>query len=138
MRYDVSAIHPIADNVKVKLDKHNPHGFKVEGGNDSESQESGILVELPDNMFWLGFHSFAFENSFSEEGLKMLAQVRKYYEALLGKRVYWESFQDSGRRIKEGEDEYVLLKLTDIIAHSEPDVKVKTVTDIRRAGSFKA
>lgn len=132
----MSAIHPIADNVKVKLDRQNPHGFKVEGGKDNESRESGLLVEMPDNMFWLGYHSFAFENSFGNS--PGLTTIHDYYNRLMGKRVYWESFQDSGRRIKEGEDEYVLLKITDIIAYSDPEVRAKTVTDIRRAGSFKA
>lgn len=131
----MSSIHPLADNVKVKLDPENAHGFRPTG-EQSTSKESGILVELPGGMSWLGFHSFAFEASLGD--VELLKGISKFYESLKGKRVYWESFQDSGRRIKDGEDEYVLLKLTDIIAYSEPGVKAKTMTDLRRGGSFKA
>ena len=129
-------IHALADNVKIKLDKSNPHGFKASGEATNESQESGILVELPDITNWIGMHSFAFERSFLAK--IDISDLLEEYKKLIGKRVYYESFQDSGRRIKEGDDEFVFLKLTDIIAYSDADVKAKTVSDVRRAGSFKA
>jgi co-chaperonin GroES (HSP10) len=132
----MSSIRPLADNVKVKLDPDNKHGFKAAGEQGPTSKESGILVALPEGMSWLGYHSFAFEASLGDKSL--LDAILKFYGTLKGKRVYWESFQDSGRRIKEGDDEFVLLKLTDIIAYSDADVKAKTMTDIRRGGSFKA
>lgn len=127
------AISPIADNVKIKLDAADPHGFS---GGESQSKESGILVDLPNGLKWLGFHSFAFEDSLANE--MVLDDIMSFYRGLIGKRVYWESFQDSGRRIKDGDDEFVILKITDIIAFSEPNTKAKTITDIRRTGSFKA
>lgn len=126
-------MQPLADNVKVRLDQPDPHGFS---GGESTNKESGILVEMPKFSAWIGFHSFAFEKSFANGG--DLSDVFRKYGELVGQRVYWESFQDSGRRFKEGEDEYVILKLTDIIGTSSPDVRVKTVTDVRRSGSFKA
>lgn len=129
-----SALHPISDNIKVRIDPPNRHGFK--GGDESIAGESGVVVEMPVISGWLGFHSFAFENSFDNGGALEEA-LTKYGELLMGKRVFWESFQDSGRRIKEGDEEFVFLKLTDIIAYSDDvDVKAKTVNDARRAGSF--
>lgn len=127
-------IHPVGDQIKVKLTNTDAHGFS---GGESKSVENGIAVEMPEHLAWFGFHSFAFENSFGN-GSNALQDMWELYNGFIGKRVYWESLQDSGRRIKVGEDEFVLLKMTDIIAYSEPDVKAKTVTDVRRSGSFNA
>lgn len=127
-------IHPVFDQVKVKLDAADPHGFS---GGESKSVESGILVEMPAITGWIGYHSFAFEDSYGAGG-RNLELIESVAKLMMNKRVFWESHQDSGRRMKVGEDEFVLLKLTDIMAYSEPDVKAKTVTDVRRAGSFSA
>lgn len=129
-----SALHPISDNIKVKVDAPDPHGFS---NGESVAGESGIVVEFPSLTAWLGFHSFAFEESFNSHNA--IDVMGTFERLLLGKRVYWESFQDSGRRMQVDGEEFVLLKLTDIIAYSDdPDLKVKFVTDARRAGSFSA
>lgn len=127
------AFSPVADNVKVRLDPADPHGFS---GGDSTSKETGILVEVPTQMRWVGFHSFAFEKSFGAL-MDLDDMLKEVYRPMIGKRVMWESYQESGRRFKEGDDEYVLIKLTDIIAVGEPEDKATTVTDVRRAGGFK-
>lgn len=131
----MSQLHPISDNIKVKVDAADPHGFS---NGESVAGESGVVVEMPTLTAYIGFHSFAFEHSFGNgESLKLF--LDEYEKVLMGKRVFWESFQDSGRRIKEGDDEFVFLKLTDIIAYSDDvNVKAKTVTDSRRSGSFSA
>lgn len=124
----------MADQVKVRLDKADAHGFS---GGEAQSQESGVLVEMPDRLMWLGYHSFAFESSLEDPDL--MDEVYKYYATFVGKKIVWEAMQESGRRFKEGDEEYVLLKITDILAYDD-DVKskIKVVTDVRRAGSFKA
>lgn len=131
----MSQLRPISDNIKVKVDAPDPHGFS---NGESVAGESGVVVEFPKITAWIGFHSFAFEDSYlnAEKNLDLL---ENYKELLMGKRVFWESFQDSGRRIKEGDEEFVFLKLTDIIAYSnDVNIKAKTVTDVRRSGSFTA
>lgn len=127
----MSSIMPVGDTFKVKLDAADPHGFS--GGEGSRS-ESGIAIALPASLAWLGYHSFAFDASFSNhDGLK---EVYELYSGFIGKRVFWESLQGAGRRIKDGEDEFVFLKLTDIIAVGEPDSKAKHIKDYGKAGSF--
>lgn len=126
-----TAIQPVGDTIKVLLDAADPHGFS--GGEGSRS-ESGIAVALPASLAWVGYHSFAFDASFgNEDDLKDIYQL---YSGFIGKRVFWESLQGAGRRIKDGEDEFVFLKLTDIIAVGDPESKAKHIKDYGKAGSF--
>lgn len=130
-----SQLHPMFDTIKVKVDPPDKYGFS---NGESVAGESGVVVEISEFIAWIGFHSFAFEESFMD-GSKLAEFAEKLIDRLHGKRVFWESFQDSGRRIKEGDNEFVFLKITDIIAYSDNvDVKAKTVNDARRAGSFQA
>lgn len=126
----MSQLHPVGDTMMVKLDRVDPHGF----GKTKEHSEHGIAVEMPGTLAWVGYHSFAFDASFGNE--MDLKEVFDLYSGFIGKRVFWESLQGAGRRIKDGEDEYVFLKLTDIIAVGPPDSKAEHIKEVGRAGSF--
>lgn len=124
-------IHPVNDRFKVKVDT-DKYGF---GGDENKGHESGVVVEVPDTLIYLGFHSFAFEDSIMNEA--KLKKIQEYYNQFKGKRIFWEAYQDRGRRIKEGEDEYVYLQMTDLLAYSdETDVEAYNIED-SRAGGFK-
>jgi hypothetical protein len=123
------ALHPTNDRFKVKVDNKDEYNF---GLDETQSVENGVVVEVPDVMIYLSFHSFAFERSFAGEKLK---EIHEYYKSFLGKRIYWETFQDKGRRIKEGDDEFVFLQMTDLLAYSDPEDTAETVKDTRN-GSF--
>lgn len=121
---------PVNDKVKVKI-MVNEFGF----GEEEIGAECGIVVEVPDELIYFGFHSFAFESSLASKS--QLDKVLSFYQKLKGKLVYWESLQDRGRRFKEGKDEFVLLNMSDIIAYSD-DVnnKATIVKQVGSAGSF--
>lgn len=104
--------HPFGDQVKVLVDSDS-FGF----GGAKKGVESGVVVEVPDKLIYLGFHSFAFENSF--DNAKALKETREFYAKLLSKKVFWESFQDRGRRFVEGKDEFVYIKMTDILFYAD-------------------
>lgn len=116
-------MRPVNDSIKVRIDDKNEYGF---GGDDSGVADSGIVVDVPDVMFYLGLHSSVIEKSFLHDGLQ---QILDSFEQLKGKRVYWTSLQERGNVIKEGEETFAIMKMTDIIAVSEPDdigVNVRT------------
>ena len=122
------ALHPVNDRFKVKVDQQR---FKAE----TSGAETGIVVEVPDILIYLSFHSFAFEASITSPGT--MQRVQEYYNKFLGKRIYWEALQDRGRMIKEGEDEYVYLQMTDLLAYADDtDDKAEIVSSIGSAGSF--
>lgn len=125
------SVHPLNDRIKVKLDKDE---FNLE--NDQGGAEMGIVVEVPNAVAYLGFHSFAFENSLVNKDVS--TEIVDLYNNLMGKRVYWEKLQDSGRHLVEGDGtEYVFLQMTDVLAYSD-DVndKSKIVASTAAAGSF--
>lgn len=124
------ALHPVNDRFKVQVDS-DLYGFN---GEDTKGSETGIVVEVPDMLIYLSFHSFAFERSFDSEKLD---QIREYYNQFLGKRIYWESFQDRGRRIKEGNKEFVYLQMTDLLAYSDEVEEEAYAVEDSRSGSFK-
>lgn len=124
--------HVTGDQCKVRIEED-----KYNFGPGKNSREFGILVELPKKLHWLGYHSFAFEESFvSAEKLdEILAHFKKY----LGKPVMWEMQQDRGRKFKEGDATYVYLKLTDVIgyADSEADMEEHEADEeVGKSGSF--
>lgn len=124
------AIHPVNDRFKVKSDTSE---YKFIG--ESGSSETGVVIEIPDVLLYLSFHSFAFEDSIAND--EKLEKIQKYYNQFLGKRIFWESFQDKGRRLKEPDGEYVYLQMTDILCYSDDvDVKAQLVEDTR-SGGFK-
>jgi co-chaperonin GroES (HSP10) len=123
-------LKPFGDKIKVKIEK-DEFGF----GGEVANTESGIVLEVPDKIAYFGFHSFAFESSLSNDDV--LEKVLKFYQDLKGKTVYWESLQDRGRRFKEGDEEFVILNMSDIIAYSD-DVnnKASVVNQAGSAGTF--
>lgn len=127
------AVHPFGDQIKVLLDKDE---FNFSGGEEGTRSETGVVVEIPEEMLYIGFHSFAFENSYGDP-TSLLKVVSWLKESVLARRVYWQSIQDSGRHIVDGDNEYVLLKITDIIAvDDDVDNKARIVSNIGKSGSF--
>lgn len=127
------AWHPSGDECKVKV-TGDKYGF----GPAKVGKEVGILVELPEKLFWFGKHSLVVEESFMAE--EKLGKLLSHYQKHLNKPVAWESLQDRGRHFKEGDSEYVYLKLSDIIAVADriEDLETTEMTDDARAsgGSF--
>ena len=124
------AIHPLNDRLKIKVDADE---FDL---NDKKSLiETGIVVEIPDNMLYLSFHNFGFEDSIANEN--KLEKILTFYNQMLGKRVYWEKLQDSGRHIKEEDGEYIYLQMTDVLAYADKtDEKAEVVNSLSSSGSF--
>lgn len=124
------ALHPVNDRFKVKITK-DEYGF----GDENPGAESGIVVEVPDMLIYLSFHSFAFEKSLDNPGA--MTEIQKYYEQFKGKRIYWEKLQDRGRMISEEDGDYVYLQMTDLLAYSDSvDDKATIVDQTGSAGSF--
>jgi hypothetical protein len=124
------ALHPVNDRLKVEV-ATNEFGFNEESG----GTETGIVVEVPDMLIYLSFHSFAFENSIMNES--NLKKIQSYYNQFLGKRIYWEMLQDRGRKIKEGEKEFVYLQMTDLLAYSDDtEDNAQVINQVGSAGSF--
>jgi len=121
---------PFNDKILIKVDT-NEYGF----GDATIKREKGVVVEVPDEMIYLGFHSFSFEQSIANKDI--LKDVLAFYTKLKGKTVFWESLKDSGRHFKIGNDEYVLLNMTDIIGYSDDkNINVEAVDQTGSAGSF--
>lgn len=102
-------------------------GFGAEQG----KVENGILVELPRALPYFGFHSFAFESSYASWDIN--DEILEHYKPLVGKRVYWTALSERGMVLKSDKT-YALIKLTDIIASSEPGVEAVQVI----SGEFRA
>lgn len=124
-------LRPFNDKLLVEV-KSDPYGFE---GESSSRKESGVVVDVPESMIYLAFHSFAFEQSIAND--EILGKVQAFYASLKGKTVIWESLKDSGRHFKEGDREYVLLNMTDVIAYSDSeDSDIQIVDQTGAAGSF--
>lgn len=122
-------MHPDNDKIKIRISKDQ---FKLGVGDE---KNHGTLVEVPNEMIYLGFHSFAFEGSITNP--EVLDKILKHYKKHIGKIVYWEALQDKGRRFQEGEDQYVILNMTDIITwDDEKEASAYLIDDIR-SGGFK-
>lgn len=123
------AIHPVNDRLKIKIDPPSPYGDQKPG------HENGVVVEVPDVLLYLSFHSFAFEDSFVDN--QRLEKVQEYYSQFKGKRVFWEALQDRGRKISDETGEYIYLQMTDVLAYAD-DVndKATVVEQTGSAGSF--
>lgn len=107
------AQHPLNDRLKVLVDSDS-FGF----GGTKKGVESGTVVEVPDILIYLSFHSFSFEDSLLSDKLK---EIQKYYSKLMGKKIAWESLQDRGRRFKEGDKEYVYIQMTDVLFYADDE-----------------
>lgn len=123
-------LHVVNDKIKVRVSKD---GFGFEGNNSG--YEHGVVVEVPDEMIYVGFHSFSFEQSIANQ--EVLNKVVSFYKKFLGKIVYWEALQDRGRRFQEGDEEIVVLNMTDVIAYDDEDKAAGYLIDDVRAGGFK-
>lgn len=122
------ALHPVNDRFKVKISKQR-------FGDTSSGAETGVVVEVPDILIYLSFHSFSFEDSLVNDDV--LKKVQKYYNQFMNKRIYWEALQDRGRMISEGDDDYVYLQMTDLLAYADDVNESATpVNQLGSAGSF--
>lgn len=112
----------INDYIKVFLPPIDEYGF---GGNDGEEKgaESGIVVDMPDKLYFFGMHSFAYEASFM--ATEKLAELLAYYrKKLLGKKIWWSSMKERGQIIVEADGKrYAYLHFTDVMAASEADAE---------------
>ena len=119
---------PVNDKIKVHVSK-DQFGLNAGGGS-----EHGVVVAVPDTILFFGYHSFAFENSLGN--YELMAKVKSYYDNFMGKIVFWEALQDKGRRFQDGEDEYVFLNMSDIIAYEENEETQAYLIDDIRSGGF--
>lgn len=124
------SLHAVNDKIKVKVAKDS---FGFEGNNSG--YEHGVVVEVPDEIIYLGFHSFAFEQSITNK--EVLSDVVTFYKQFIGKIVYWEALQDKGRRFQEDKDEVVLLNMTDVLAWDDEEKATAYLIDDVRSGGFR-
>ena len=120
---------PLNDLAKIKI-KADEYGF---GGDQKTTAETGILVELPEELHYFGFWSFAFEHSFMEAA--KLSKLLKYWNSKIGKRVYWTALSERGNILKMNDEMFCFVKLTSLIAASEPD-QIATNVHSDGMGSF--
>lgn len=122
--------HPVNDRFKVKVET-DKYGL---GGNNKRGTESGTVVEVPDILIYFSFHSFAFEDSFMNED--KLAKLQGYYNQFKGKRIFWESFQDRGRRFVEDDGEFVYVQMSDLLFYADSEDDNIILAEDTRSGSF--
>lgn len=126
------ALHPVEDVIKVKLDADDEFGF----GAKKEGVETGIVTEVPDVMHYFGMHSFMFEDSFMQT--ERLDKLLKYFKDFVGKRIWWQEYQDRGRRTTEADgNAYVYLKMSDIMIVSDESNETAAFDTHDFAGGFK-
>lgn len=126
------AFTPVNDNVKVQLDKAG------EFGDVTPDKETGILVAIPEKLVYLGFRSFAWENSFA--AFETLEKYYDYYAKMVGKRVYWPALQERGTVFTDPRDnyKYAFIKLTDILMIDEADAPIAPNLYEDKGGMFSA
>ena len=125
------ALSPLNDLCKIELDDGG--AFSARPG---DSATDGILVGLPGAWTHYGFYSFAFENSLGNG--KLLKELSDLWQTHIGHRVYWLALSEKGAILKEENGKrYAYVKLTSLIAWSEPDEKAESVLD-KHSGSFAA
>lgn len=123
-------LRPINDLCKVQVS-----GKKKFIEDNKDTSESGILVELPDQFNYFGFWSFAFEGSFVEKD--KLDKLHDYWKEKIGYKVFWTALSEKGNTIKEGDEVYVFVKLTSLIAYDDdPDSEARNIHG-SGAGAFK-
>lgn len=121
------ALHPVGDQLKIKLDKSI-----MNLGPSKPGKETGIVTEVPEVIHYFGMHSSMMESSFMSPDLPVLLD---YFKDLIGKRVVWESLQDRGRHFSDGDDTFVLLKMSDVIGFTDDPDEVVDASDDDRASS---
>jgi len=121
-------MEPFNDKIKVKIET------KRFGGSAS-GRVSGVVTKVPDDMIYFGFHSFLADNTIGN--LDVLQKVQQFYKKLEGKIVFWEALQDRGRMFKEGDEEFVLLNMSDIIGWTDDlDADIQIIDQTGSAGAF--
>lgn len=123
-------LKPLNDLCKIKLDS-DEYGF---GGEDKDTAESGILVELPDTFPHYGFNSFAFEVSLGAKDL--LQDLHTYWSSKIGQRVFWTALAERGNVLTVGKERFAFVKLTSLIAEAEPETDAQNAHS-DGAGAFK-
>lgn len=67
-----------------------------------------------------------------------LKALRAYWSKFIGKRCYWLALSEKGAILKETNGKrYAYIKLTSLIAWSEPDERAESVLD-KHEGGFAA
>lgn len=108
-------LRAINDLCKVLLES-DEYGF---GTADKDTAESGILVEVPEQLYYYGFWSFAFENSFMDK--KNLDEILEYWKSKVGRRVYWTALSERGNILEQDGKKYAFIKFTSLIADDDAD-----------------
>lgn len=119
---------PWNDKLKVKIETKR-------FGNSASGRVKGLVVAVPDEMIYFGFHSFLADTTLGNTDV--LKKIQKFYKSLEGKTIFWESLQDRGRMFKEGEEEFVLLNMSDIIGWTDDaDADIELIDQTGSAGTF--
>ena len=103
------------------------------GSAGKDTAESGILTKLPDKMYYFGFWSFAFEESFMNKD--KLKDIYEYWETKIGRKVFWTALSERGNIIEKDGEKYAFVKLTSLIAEDDADSDARSVHS-DGAGSF--
>lgn len=114
-------LKPINDVALIEIEK-NPYkvgGMGLVSSQQKEGIETGIVVDIPDELPYLASNTWSFENSFANT--EALNKTRNYYKTLIGKKVYWEAFAERGCEIEDNGKTYVLLKFTKMLAIEEKE-----------------
>ncbi len=122
------ALRPLNDLCRIKLDDRGTFSAKT-----GDTANDGILVDLPDELLYYGFWSFAFEDSFMAK--EKLGELMMYWREHIGKRVYWTALSERGNILREKDGDFAYVKLTSLIAFSDADDHAENVTD-NKGGSF--
>jgi len=123
------SLTPLQDYAKIQLEDVGPLSAKV-----GDTATDGILIDLPDMLTHYGFYSFAFESSLLNADV--LQRLMDYWKKYIGKRVYWLALSEKGAILQEEDGtRFAYVKLTSLMAWSEPDEHAKSVLD-KHDGSF--
>ncbi len=121
---------PLQDYAKIQLDDISALSAK-----SGDTATDGILISLPEELTHYGFYSFAFEESFMERS--SLAELLQYWKQYIGKRVYWLALSEKGAILQEDNTRFAYVKLTSLMAWSEPDERAESILD-KHSGGFAA
>ncbi len=125
------SLQVLNDYAKIRLDEQD--AFSAKAG---DAATSGILVRLPETLTHVGMYSSIIESSFMTVGA--LENFLKHWQKYIGKRVFWLALAEKGAILQEqGGEKFAYIKLTSLMAWSEPDENAESVLD-KHGGSFAA
>lgn len=101
-------------------------------GTEKDTEESGILMSLPDFTHY-GFWSYAFDQSLMSK--ELAEQLLTYWKQYIGKKVFWTALSERGNIIEKNGERYAFLKFTSLIAVDDADSDARSVHS-DGAGSF--